>query len=202
MVKNDLTTEERILEAAKEVFHRRGFEGTRMQEIADSAGINKALVHYYFRNKENLFAAVFTAAFEKLTTRGMEIFSLDVPFEEKLATFLDYHISFLRQNSHIPWFILNGLHERPDQLKEMMMRNGSAPAIFLNHIREGLNKEGIVIEDPVQLFANILSLSVFPVVAKPLLSRMFNLSEEQMDTFYEDRKKQLPGFIMNAIRKT
>jgi TetR/AcrR family transcriptional regulator len=202
LVKKDLTTEERILEAAKEVFHRRGFEGTRMQEIADTAEINKALVHYYFRNKENLFAAVFKAAFEKLTSRGMEIFSRDVQFEEKLAEFLDYHISFLTQNSHIPWFILNGLHERPDQLREMMMRNGSAPAIFLKHIREGLSKEGIEIEDPVQLFANILSLSVFPVVAKPLLSRLFNLSEEQMDAFYEKRKKELPGFIMNAIRKT
>jgi AcrR family transcriptional regulator len=66
MVKKALTTEEKILEAAKKVFHRKGFEGARMQEIADEAGINKALLHYYFRTKENLFDDVFKAAFREI----------------------------------------------------------------------------------------------------------------------------------------
>ncbi len=201
MVKKDQPTKERILEAAKEVFHRKGFDGARMQEIADTAGINKALLHYYFCDKETLFAEVFKTTFENVVIFGMDVFSRNIPFEEKLSIFLDFHISFLRENSFIPLFILNGIYERPDQLREMMIKNLATPHQLMNNIVEGLRKEGIELDNPLQLYINVLSLSIFPVVAKPILSRVFGLSDEQMNAFYEERKKTLPHFIMNAIRK-
>jgi TetR/AcrR family transcriptional regulator len=200
LVNKDKTTEEKILAAAREVFHKRGFEGARMQEIADTAGINKALVHYYFRNKENLFADVFSEAVSKMIGTISSILMGPGTMEQKLERFYDYHISFLQENSYLPWFILNGLYERPDQIRQLMTRNSFHPDKMLERIVSHLKEEGIEVEDPIQLFANILSLSIFPVVARPLLSRFFNLSDADMERFYDQRKKELPGFIMNGIK--
>jgi TetR/AcrR family transcriptional regulator len=202
MVKIESSTQERILEAAKEVFHRRGFEGTRMQEIADTAAINKSLLHYYYRNKENLFMAVFTDAFTRMVTTASEIFRSEDSFELKLERFFDYHISFLRQNSYIPWFILNGLYEKPDEIRKLMGRSNFVPPDLLKTVARGLQAEGYTVDDPLQLFLNILSLSVFPIVAKPILSTVFHLSEREMDAFYEKRKRTLSQFVIHALNKT
>ena len=204
MVKKDLTTEEKILAAAREVFHKRGFEGARMQEIADQAGINKSLLHYYFRNKENLFTAVFSEAVSTMIGTISSIFMGPGQLEEKLEHFYDFHISFLQQNSYLPWFIINGLYERPEQIRKMMSGSDFHPERILGQVVENLKKEGFEVEDPLQMFANILSLSIFPVVAQPMLSHFFNLSEMEMEQFYEVRKKKLARFVINGItlRKT
>jgi len=171
-----------------------------MQEIADVAGINKALVHYYFRNKENLFADVFSEAVSKMIGTVSSILMGPGTMEEKLERFYDYHISFLQENSYLPWFILNGLYERPDQIRQLMTRNNFHPDQMLERIMSHMKEEGIEVEDPIQMFVNILSLSIFPVVARPLLSRFFNLSDAEMERFYDKRKKELPGFVMNGIK--
>lgn len=200
MVKKDQTTEEKILAAAREVFHKRGFDGTRMQDIADTAGINKALLHYYFRNKENLFNAVFTEALSTMVGTVSSIFMNPGSLEEKLEQFYEYHITFLQQNSYLPWFIINGLYEKPDQIRQLMTRNNFEPGKVLGRIVENLKEDGIDVEDPLQIFANILSLSIFPVVARPMLSHFFNLSDKGMEQFYEVRKKTLPRFVINGMK--
>jgi TetR/AcrR family transcriptional regulator len=204
MVKKELTSEEKILTAARQVFHKRGFEGARMQEIADTAGTNKALVHYYFRNKENLFAAVFSEAIATMIGTVSSIFMGPGQLEEKLERFYDFHISFLQQNSYLPWFIINGLHERPEQIKKMMSRTDFHPERILEQVMANLKNEGYEVEDPLQVFTNILSLSIFPIVAQPMLSHIFNLSEKDMEQFYQVRKKKLARFVINGItlRKT
>jgi TetR/AcrR family transcriptional regulator len=199
LVKKDQNTEAKILAAAREVFHKRGFDGARMQEIADLAGINKALVHYYFRNKENLFAEVFSEAVSTMVGTVSSILMGPGSMEQKLEQFYDYHITFLQENSYLPWFILNGLYEKPDQIRQLMSRNFQ-PEKMLQRIIDHLKDEGIEVEDPLQLFANILSLSIFPVVAKPLLSHFFNLTDAEMDLFYNKRKKELPGFVVNGMK--
>jgi TetR/AcrR family transcriptional regulator len=200
LVKKDPSTEEKILTAAREVFHKRGFGGARMQDIADTAGINKALLHYYFRNKENLFNAVFTEALAAMVGTVSNIFMGQGSLEEKLVRFYDYHITFLQQNSYLPWFIINGLYEKPDQIRELMTRNNFHPDKVLARIVDNLKEEGIEMEVPLQMFANILSLSIFPVVARPMLSHFFSLTDEDMDRFYEERKKNLPRFIINGMK--
>jgi TetR/AcrR family transcriptional regulator len=200
LVNKDQSTEEKILAAAREVFHKRGFDGSRMQDIADTAGINKALLHYYFRNKENLFNAVFTEALSTMVGTVSNIFMGPGSLEEKLERFYDYHITFLQKNSYLPWFIINGLYEKPDQIRELMTRNNFQPGKVLARIVDNLEEEGIEVEEPLQMFANILSLSIFPVVARPMLSHFFNLTDEDMDRFYEERKKNLPRFIINGMK--
>jgi len=200
MEKSQSNTEERILEAAKKVFHTRGFEGARMQEIANEAGVNKALVHYYFRNKDNLFRAVFEDAFGRLIAKLNEIFNSDLAFTSKIEVFLDYYITFLSQNSYLPLFILNGLYEKPEQMKEMLAKMNLSPERLMARIRDQVREELHLDIDPFHLYISILSLSIFPVVARPLIQNIFGLSNEQLTRFYEERKTVVPEFILNALK--
>ncbi len=194
------TTEERILEAAKKVFHSKGFDGARMQEIADEAGVNKSLVHYYFRNKDNLFNAVFEDAFGKLLAKLNEIFLSDLPIATKIETFVTYYITFLSRNSYLPLFILNCLSEKPELIKTILTRKQLSPDHMLARIREQVRSELHLDIDPFHIYINILSLSIFPVLAKPLLMSIFGLSNEQLAVFYEERKTIVPEFILNALK--
>ena len=199
MATSTSTTEERILAAAKKVFHSKGFEGARMQEIADEAGVNKSLVHYYFRNKNNIFQAVFEDAFSQLIAKLNEIFYSELDFKSKITTFISYYVSFLSQNSYLPLFILNALNEKPEEIKAMLKKKNLSPEHLLEQIRKQVREELHLEIDPFHLYINILALSIFPVVAKPLIQTFFGYSTEQLNHFYEDRKTTVPEFILNAL---
>jgi TetR/AcrR family transcriptional regulator len=194
------TTEERILEAAKKVFHCKGFDGARMQEIADEAGVNKSLVHYYYRNKDNLFQAVFEDAFTRLIARLNEIFFSELTFTAKIETFIGYYVDFLSQNSYLPLFVLNGLYEKPGQLKKMLEKSNLSPELLMDKLRKQAKEELNLEIDPFHVYINILALSIFPVVARPLIQTIFGFSNEQMNQFYEERKTVVPEFILNALK--
>jgi TetR/AcrR family transcriptional regulator len=200
MVKETISTEKKILQAAKSVFHRKGFDGARMQEIADEAGINKALLHYYFRNKQTLFNAVFRDSLGEVMAKIYSSFQSEQDLSGKITDFYKHHIQFLQDNSFVPWFILNGLHECPEDLKKIMMSGIVDPKVFLAEFGKQMKEENITGEDPHQVFVNILALSVFPFVARPLLQSMFGFSDKEMDRFLNDRKKSLPVFINNALQ--
>ncbi len=200
MLTPNSTTEERILEAAKKVFHSKGFDGARMQEIADEAGVNKSLVHYYYRNKDNLFKAVFEAAFSTLMAKLNEIFFSDRAFTSKIETFISYYVIFLSQNSYLPLFILNGLYEKPDQLKLLLEKNHLSPNRLMDQIRKQVREELNIDVDPFHIYINILALSIFPVVAKPLIQNIFGFSDEQLQKFYTERTTVVPEFILNALK--
>jgi AcrR family transcriptional regulator len=200
MVNPSLTTEEKIMVAAKVIFHLRGFEGARMQEIADEAGVNKALLHYYYRNKETLFKAVFEDAFTQMIGRLNDIFHSEIPIEEKLTTFLEYYIDFLSRNSYLPMFILQGLYSRPDQLKALLESRKLVPKKLLGHLREQIKREKNLDLDPFHFYINILALCIFPVLAKPVIQTIFELNDEEMQRFFSDRKKVVPEFFMHALK--
>lgn len=201
MAKKIVTTEEKVLEAAKTVFHRKGFEGTRMQEIADEAGINKALLHYYFRTKENLFDAVFRAAFREIFAKLFMTIDADVPLEDKLKNLINEYMGFLQKNSYIPGFILAELNQNPEKIIEVFKSAPIPPSILFERMKESMHDEMLEKNDVRELFINILALCIFPIVAKPMLMHVFNFSNKEFDQFIENRKEELPKFIMNAIRK-
>ncbi len=193
-------TQEKILDAAKKVFHRKGFEGARMQEIADEAAINKALLHYYYRSKDNLFQSVFEDAFSKMASAIIEVISREVSFDEKIKAFLDVYLTFLQENSYIPWFIINCMYEKPEQLGEMFRKQHINPKQLVKGITDQARQEYNLELNPMHFFVNLLSLCVFPVVAKPLLKEVFGFSPAEMDRFEEERKTEVPLFILNAIK--
>ena len=200
MVKKSISSEKRILEGAKKIFHEKGLEGSRMQEIADEAGINKALLHYYFRNKENLFNAVFREALQEIFTKLFQIAGTDIAFEQKIRLIFHDYIGFLQQNSYIPGFILSEMRQDPDKLARIMKSANISPSTLYAKMKESVRDESIGEMDYRNFIINLLSLCIFPFAARPLLQIIFDFTDEGYDDFLEKRKNELPEFFMNAIR--
>ncbi|HQY19370.1 MAG TPA: TetR/AcrR family transcriptional regulator [Ignavibacteria bacterium] len=197
----DKKTEDRILESAKKIFYNKGIDGARMQEIADEARINKAMLHYYFRNKEALFDAVFKEATQKIFPQVIEILNMEKPLFEKIEYFTDKYITLLSQNPIIPVFVIREMNNDPDKfLKTFSERIKIKPEIFIRQIREAIKSEEILPVDPVQLFINLISLCIFPFLARPLISNVFGMNEAGFEKFLNKRKKEIPEFIINSIR--
>src|ERR1035437_4948443 len=108
-----VNTEDLILLAAKRVFLRDGFAGARMQDISDEAGINKALLHYYYRSKEKLFQAVFVSIMQQVMLDLNDIFISDLHLFDKIKLYFHKHISFMQQNPYVPGFIISELNRNP-----------------------------------------------------------------------------------------
>ncbi len=197
-----VSTQEKILKAAHMVFLLKGMEGARMQEIADMAGINKALLHYYFRNKETLFEAVFHEALHKLLPALTGVFTSDKPLLEKIPAFFDVHIGFLRDNPMIPQFIISEVTRNPAMIMKgfVTLAEKGLFGKFAADVRESIARGEIKPVDPVQLMLNLLSLSIFPFVARPLLSTMLGIEESRYDQLIEERQKEVAKFVISALK--
>lgn len=194
-------TEGKILEAAKKVFIQKGLEGSRMQEIANEAGINKALLHYYYRTKEKLFSAVFKFAFSKFVPRVEEILFSDKTIYEKIDEIIDHYINLLQKNQFIPIFVLHEINRDPERIVEMMKSTGIKPELFLNQIQKEIDEGRIKISSPQQLIINILALCIFPFAARPLIQNIFfDNDKKRYNDFIEKRKIEVAEFVKSAIR--
>lgn len=198
----DNQTEEHILEAAKQVFQAKGMDGARMQEIADKASINKAMLHYYYRSKQLLFEAVFNKAFALLAPQLNAILNDDSALEDKIRSFTQNYISFMMKHPYLPNFIIQELNRNPKFI-ESIKNNVAFPNIskFKMQVEQEVEKGTIVSVNAEQLFINILSLNVFPFVASPLIKAFTNVDDKAYKAMLEDRKTAVSDFIINAIKK-
>ena len=207
MVKSRITdnhTRENIFRAATEIFEEKGYAAARMQEIADRAGINKALLHYYFTTKEQLFMAVFQVLLKKMFDKIVSIFAEDISFREKIRRFLDEHIEFLIKNPNLPIFLLNEVSRNPslaDGLKETVQYGQLRDLIYEKHAKE-LKGYGIKKGDMPQLMITVVSMSVFPFAARDMLALMMPQMDDnkKFNTFMRERKDFAADFIITALK--
>lgn len=203
MAENDKLTEDRIFEAATLVFEEKGMAGARMQNIADRAGINKALLHYYFRTKDHLFDAVFAKLAQKMFMKFAPIFEEDLSLEDKIRFFFREHITFLQKNPKLPGFILNEINHNPQRIKKLM-KNIDFRNIWLtilDHHKDELYKYNITEETIPQIMTTIASLSVFPFAARGIFEVVFNNIGVDFDKYIEERKVFAAEFVIKAITK-
>ncbi|MDN3620930.1 TetR/AcrR family transcriptional regulator [Polaribacter undariae] len=195
-------TEEQILNAAKNVFQSKGMDGARMQEIANEAGINKAMLHYYYRSKQLLFEAVFKNAFSLLAPQLNAVLNDDSSIEEKVRNFSSNYISFIEKHPYLPNFIIQELNRNPDFILKMKGNNGF-PNLekFKNQVAVEVENGTIKNVSAEQLFINILALNVFPFIAKPLIQGLITVEEDGFQQIIEDRKTEVADFIINSIKK-
>ncbi len=198
----DTSTEERILVAARKVFIAHGLTGARMQEIADEAGINKALLHYYFRSKDKLFETILAETMQSFLPRVNAIFTGDLSLEEKISAFCTEYIDKMIANPFIPLFVINEINNRPDEFFKTMW-GGKKPdvSVLVKQLDAAAKEKLIRPVSPVQLVMNIMSLCVFPFVARPMFQRVIGVSDKQFRLLMEERKKEIPAFIMAALRR-
>ncbi len=201
MSTKETDTEQVILNAAKNIFFRKGYDGARMQEIADEAGINKALLHYYFRSKDKLFEAIFKNAFQQFIPVMVENILSGISLEKKIEVFVENYLNVLIKTPQLPNFVLTEINRDPDRIVEMFGKMGFKPGIILQSIQKDMDEGKVKCMDPRHLLINIISLCAFPFAAKPLMQIiLFDNDTIKYNAFLEERKKEVSRFIIQSIK--
>ncbi len=197
----ETSTEQIIKEAARKIFVRKGYAGARMQEIAEEAGINKALLHYYYRTKDKLFESIFSEIFDQMVVQLKQTITTDKPLVEKLDDFVDRYISTIEQNPHVPLFIVNEIAQNPDRFVEKIKSREMFPEIadFFQQMMMEMEKGNIREMHPLHFFMNVLSLCAFPFIAKPMVKAISGMDDATWSALMENRKEEVKNFIHRAI---
>ena len=203
MTENDKQTEEKIFEAATDVFVDKGMDGARMQDIASHAGINKALLHYYFRTKDQLFNAVFEMIARKIFKKFAPVFDENLSLEEKIRFFFKEHITFLQENPKLPGFILNEINRNPARIKKLLNNIDFEKLwqkLYEQH-KDELEKYNITEATMPQLMISIAAISVFPFAARGIIEGILEKIGIDFNKYIEERKEFAAEFVIKAITK-
>ncbi len=202
MSENEKQTEELIFEAATEVFQEKGYDGARMHDIAQKAGINKALLHYYFRTKDALFDAVFQKLASMLFSKFTPILRPGLSLDGKLNFFFREHIEFLKTYPKLAHFLLNEINRKPERIKRILEKI-DFDHFFLT-IAEMHKKEiedyNITPEILPQIITSIAAISIFPFIARPIVEVALEKSGVSFNEYLEKRKEFAPDFVIGALK--
>lgn len=205
----DGATEQRILDAAHRVFIRTGTAGARMQEIAKEAGVNSALLHYYFRSKDRLSQAVFERAAKELFPAVFGILASDAPLAGKVRQVVELELDRLSKAPYLPGYIISELSHQPERIHQFMTAmTGKQPhevgGVVVKRLRAQIQAEVKAGRmrpiAPEQFIVNLLSLCIFPFAARPLLGAVLGFDEPGFARFIAARRKELPEFYLAALR--
>ena len=200
----DTSTEEKILEAAKEVFMKYGLYGARMQDIADTAKINKALLHYYFRNKEKLFDKVFEGALSSYF-EAMDVFSNNsLPIKMRLLNYVDNLIDFYAEYPQMSMFIIKEIGNNPDLFrKKIQVAKKNKTMKFAQVLEEGMKSGEIKKTDTALFLINLQSLCSFPFLASAIFKHSLKShgKDWEKDFSIEKLKESVKSFVITQISK-
>ncbi len=180
-----------------------------MQEIARQAGVNQALLHYYFRSKARLSGAVFQQIASRIFPTLVQTLGADVSLDEKIERLIVMYLDTMSQNLFVPGYIISELHHHPERVQQLISSAiGSDPRIMMPSLLKNLGKQinervsaGTMRPiTPQQFVINLISLCIFPFAARPMLSIILGMDDAAFMHFIEQRKKQLPEFFRAALR--
>ncbi|MFT3935325.1 MAG: TetR/AcrR family transcriptional regulator [Chitinophagaceae bacterium] len=199
---DDISTEDKIKNAARIVFHKKGFAATRTRDIAEEAGINLALLNYYFRSKEKLFEIIMLESLQGFVKFIMEVFNDETTsLDAKIERFADKHIDLLLKNPGLPLFILSELRENPDLLANKI---GNLKMIYQSHfmqqLQKGMKEGKITPINPAHLIINTLGFTAFSFAAAPLLKTVNSLSDKDFEQLMQERKQLVPKWIKATLK--
>jgi AcrR family transcriptional regulator len=193
-----LNTEEKIKEAARKVFLQKGFSATRTRDIAEEAGINLALLNYYFRSKQKLFEVVMLEKVQKLLGNLLPLMNdASTSLESKIELIVEHYMATLSDTPDLPIFVLNEMRKKNF---ELMPPFPSAKIISESSFFKQLKERRKDI-NPLQLFITMLGMTIFPFVARPMLMHTGILTDKSFHTLMQERKK-LISIWMKAIIKS
>ncbi|GAA0193810.1 TetR/AcrR family transcriptional regulator [Fulvivirga kasyanovii] len=197
-----IKTEEKILESASEVFREKGFNGARMREIADTAGINKGLLHYYFKTKDALFEAVFKMAFRQVISRIHRILETDASLDDKIDQIVDTHLGMILKNPSLPNFVISELNKDADRFiqRNISQKEKFIFAKFMALVEREAEAGRIKKIDARQLLMNIISMIIFPVLGRPVMQVIFGTDNEEFGKLLLDRKQHIKQFVKDALK--
>lgn len=200
-MKKEQSTDKIILQSAREIFLKSGLAGARMQEIADRAKINKAMLYYYYSSKEELFKAVFMEEVYKMIPKISELLTVDLPLFDKIRYFVENYIDIIKKNKHMPIFVLTEVNQNPERIVDFVREKVSTYFHVLSKDVDDAFEKGLIKKiETQQLIVNMMAMCLFPFASRPMIKGIFGMDENAFDDFIEERKKEVPEFIINAIK--
>ena len=209
-VRRDRDTEQRILDAAHAVFLRRGTAGARMQEIAAEAGVNQALLHYYFRTKEQLARSAFQRAGSQLMPAVILELASDAPLEDKVRRVIALELDHLSRVPYLPGYIIGEVAHHPERAQQLIaaVTDGRTPSELRPRIFGALRRQideriaaGVMRPIPPESFVvNLMSLCIFPFAARPMVQALLGLDAAAFAEFTAARRTELADFFLGALR--
>lgn len=194
-------TEEEIFLAAQRVFQEKGFAGARMQEIADEADINKSMLHYYYRSKEQLFLAVFQSSVKKIFPQLIATLSSDDDLESKVKGIVEFYYNTFKTNPYLPSFVVHEMNQHPKRFREFISSlDIEIPSRFANQLQKEIEAKKIMPIKPTHFLINIVSLCLMPVLARNMVQTLFSMDDNEFDQFLEERKELVPKIIFNGVQ--
>lgn len=199
----DISTEERIKAAARKVFHQKGFAGTRTRDIAEEAGINHAMLNYYFRSKEKLFEMVMMETMAQFF-KGVNLMLNDenTSLDEKIDLIVSNYVDLLLKEPELPTFILNEVRPNPQAFVEQNpIKEALTHSVLTRQYAEAVARGEITEPNLMQAILNVIGLVIFPFIAKPILTSIINIPEEQYKALMLQRKTLIPQWIKATLWK-
>ncbi|MCB0697919.1 MAG: TetR/AcrR family transcriptional regulator [Chitinophagaceae bacterium] len=201
MVKKDSSTEEKIKNAARAVFHKKGYAATKTRDIAEEADINLALLNYYFGSKENLFNVVVIETLQTFfQSMLVAINDTDSTLEAKIEIIVDKYTDLLINEPQIPVFIMSEIRNDAGQLLDRLPIKKMLWATILKQLTDEREKHNLPPMNPIYFITALLGLVVFPFTAGPIVKHLGDMSQEDFNNMMLERKKLVPGWIMGIIR--
>lgn len=198
--------EQRILEAARTLFYRQGYANTSTVQIAQSVGCNQALVHYYFRTKENLFRRIFTEEIQSAWQVVSRSIDANTSTEQLITRCIEMYFDALMEHRELPFFVLQELTNNESRRQYMRKAIIQTPMFsmlmmqFSSVIRKDQEAGRIVRIDPMDLIMDIISEVVFTFIMLPTYKDLFNRTSDQVDAFLLHRKQEIIRLLLSGIR--
>ena len=198
--------EQQILAAAEQEFLTKGYDGARTTSIAQAAGVTHAMLHYYFRTKEQLFERIVD---EKFETMSHSMFAImgdpSLPIVERIKGGIEAHFDFVAQNPLLPRFVINEIISRPERYDVLYKRVGA----IIDNVYRGLQSEinrsaergEIERVDIKMLFISIMSLNIFTFLAYPFMEPLMGELMVNRERFLAERKAENIETILRRIKK-
>lgn len=194
--------EQLILEVARKQFVQKGFAATKMQDIAEEAGVNKALLHYYYRSKAKLYHQIIVRTLDRMIPRFAEAMAKEGTFWERVENLVTTYVEMLLKEPDIPFFIMSEISQEQDRfVSELRQRAHYFPAAqgFVMSMHEEMAAGRIRDIPPLHIMLNIMSMTVFPFICKPIFCTIFNFEEKAFNQLMEERKDVIMTFLRSAL---
>ncbi|WP_367915059.1 TetR/AcrR family transcriptional regulator [Leadbetterella sp. DM7] len=198
----DATTEEKIKEAARVVFHKKGFAATRTRDIAEEAGINLALLNYYFRSKGRLFEIIMLETVSGfIQTMALALNDEETTLEEKIRRVASAYIDLISKEPDLPIFMLSEIRNNPDLLlHKLPIKQTILGSVFFRQHLAAVQEGKITEPNPLHFLMNLIGLIMFPFIASPMLKRLGDLQDKDFDRLMQERKKLIPLWISAMMK--
>lgn len=198
----DTSTEMKIKNAARTVFYQKGYAATRTRDIAEAAGINLALLNYYFRSKEKLFEMIMLETLLGFMKNMVLVLNnKNNSLKHKVEAFVSKYIDLLFQEPEIPTFIMSELRNNSSGLlQKLPFRQLVVDSVFFEQYKKAVALGEVVEPNPLHFLINLLGLVVFPFVAKPIVKGIGGLNDIEFDELINERKKLIPNWIFAMMK--